>query len=130
MKRANEVLEFNLESLTIKNQELIVDRMIMLSMVNHSNIQNYFRTIQKPIRNIKLHEIPLLQLNTFNKSSGLALNNEEISYLKNIFKRLKRNPTDIELMMFSQINSEHCRHKIFNSIMNDSKSNLINNKNK
>ena len=94
----------------------------MLSMTNHSNIQNYFRKIQKPIRSIKMHEIPLLKLDVFNKSSGLALNEEEISYLKNIFKKLKRNPTDIELMMFSQINSEHCRHKIFNSIMIDSES--------
>ena len=115
-------LHKSLYSRFIKNQKLIVDRMTMLSMTNHSNIQNYFRKIQKPIRNIKMHEIPLLKLDVFNKSSGLALNEEEISYLKNIFKTLKRNPTDIELMMFSQINSEHCRHKIFNSIMIDSES--------
>ena len=46
---------------------------------------------------------------------GLAMSQPEIYYLENIYKRLKRNPTDVELMMFSQINSEHCRHKIFNS---------------
>ena len=46
---------------------------------------------------------------------GLAMNYSEIKYLENVYLKLKRNPTDVELMMFSQINSEHCRHKIFNS---------------
>ena len=46
---------------------------------------------------------------------GLAMSNSEINYLIGIYKVLKRNPSDVELMMFSQINSEHCRHKIFNS---------------
>ena len=100
-------LHKSLYSRFIKNQKLIVDKMTMLSMANHSNIQDYFRKIQKPIRDTKMHEIPLLKLDVFNKSSGLALNEEEILYLKNIFKTLKRNPTDVELMMFSQINSEH-----------------------
>ena len=46
---------------------------------------------------------------------GLALNESEIEYLYNQFSALARNPTDIELMMFAQVNSEHCRHKIFNA---------------
>ena len=46
---------------------------------------------------------------------GLALNDSEINYLFNSFKSLQRNPRDIELMMFAQANSEHCRHKIFNA---------------
>ena len=46
---------------------------------------------------------------------GLALNLFEIKFLRDIYKKIKRNPTDIEIMMFSQINSEHCRHKMFNS---------------
>nr|WP_225224161.1 phosphoribosylformylglycinamidine synthase [Limnohabitans radicicola] len=50
-----------------------------------------------------------------NKAWGLALAEDEIEYLVNAFNGLKRNPTDVELMMFAQANSEHCRHKIFNA---------------
>ena len=50
-----------------------------------------------------------------NTELGLALAEDEIDYLVNAFNGLKRNPHDIELMMFAQANSEHCRHKIFNA---------------
>jgi phosphoribosylformylglycinamidine synthase len=50
-----------------------------------------------------------------NKDWGLALADDEIEYLVAAFTGLKRNPTDVELMMFAQANSEHCRHKIFNA---------------
>lgn len=50
-----------------------------------------------------------------NKSLGLALADDEIDYLVDSFKTLGRNPVDVELMMFAQANSEHCRHKIFNA---------------
>ena len=50
-----------------------------------------------------------------NKELGLALADDEITYLVDNYKILKRNPNDIELMMFAQANSEHCRHKIFNA---------------
>jgi phosphoribosylformylglycinamidine synthase len=50
-----------------------------------------------------------------NTEFGLALSDDEIDYLVNAFTGLKRNPTDVELMMFAQANSEHCRHKIFNA---------------
>ena len=46
---------------------------------------------------------------------GGALAQDEIDYLLNAFTGLGRNPTDIELYMFAQANSEHCRHKIFNA---------------
>jgi phosphoribosylformylglycinamidine (FGAM) synthase-like enzyme len=46
---------------------------------------------------------------------GLALSDGEMDYLVDNFTTLKRNPTDVELMMFAQANSEHCRHKIFNA---------------
>ncbi len=46
---------------------------------------------------------------------GLALSEDEIDYLHQAFVRLERNPSDVELMMFAQANSEHCRHKIFNA---------------
>ncbi|MDG4584141.1 MAG: phosphoribosylformylglycinamidine synthase [Candidatus Competibacter sp.] len=50
-----------------------------------------------------------------NRELGLALSEDEIDYLLDGFRRLERNPTDVELMMFAQANSEHCRHKIFNA---------------
>ena len=46
---------------------------------------------------------------------GLALAPDEIDYLAENFGKMGRNPTDVELMMFAQANSEHCRHKIFNA---------------
>ncbi len=54
-------------------------------------------------------------LSAANREMGLALSTDEIEYLVENFKKLKRNPTDVELMMFAQANSEHCRHKIFNA---------------
>ncbi|MDD5247686.1 MAG: phosphoribosylformylglycinamidine synthase, partial [Rhodocyclaceae bacterium] len=50
-----------------------------------------------------------------NSELGLALSDDEIDYLVENFTKLERNPTDVELMMFAQANSEHCRHKIFNA---------------
>jgi len=50
-----------------------------------------------------------------NLELGLALADDEIEYLLNAYKELERNPTDVELMMFGVVNSEHCRHKIFNA---------------
>ena len=50
-----------------------------------------------------------------NQRFGLALAGEELGYLVDAFTHMARNPTDVELMMFAQANSEHCRHKIFNS---------------
>ncbi len=54
-------------------------------------------------------------LEAVNRELGLALSEDEIDYLLENFTALKRNPTDVELMMFAQANSEHCRHKIFNA---------------
>jgi phosphoribosylformylglycinamidine synthase len=50
-----------------------------------------------------------------NRRLALALSDDEIDYLLETFRRLRRDPTDVELMMFAQANSEHCRHKIFNA---------------
>ncbi len=67
-----------------------------------------------------LQRVPLLEdgrdaLVNANTSLGLALSADEIDYLVEQFTQLKRNPSDTELMMFAQANSEHCRHKIFNA---------------
>jgi len=67
-----------------------------------------------------LFEVPLLSdgksaLESANLELGLALSGDEIEYLVEQYEMLEKNPTDVELMMFAQVNSEHCRHKIFNA---------------
>jgi phosphoribosylformylglycinamidine synthase len=54
-------------------------------------------------------------LDNANSEMGLALSSDEVDYLFDNFTKIGRNPTDVELMMFAQANSEHCRHKIFNA---------------
>lgn len=56
-----------------------------------------------------------------NKQLGRALEDDEVDYLYQEYTALNRNPTDVELMMFAAVNSEHCRHKIFNAnwVIND-----------
>jgi phosphoribosylformylglycinamidine synthase len=63
----------------------------------------------------ELERIPLAQLEAANSRLGLALADDEIDYLRTRYTELGRDPSDIELMMFAQANSEHCRHKIFNA---------------
>ncbi|MGO9935060.1 MAG: phosphoribosylformylglycinamidine synthase [Steroidobacteraceae bacterium] len=69
----------------------------------------------RALRNVVLGEEPHAALARANHEWGLALSSDEIDYLANAFRRLQRDPTDVELMMFAQANSEHCRHKIFNA---------------
>ena len=54
-------------------------------------------------------------LQNANSEMGLALSADEIDYLVENYQKIGRNPSDVELMMFAQANSEHCRHKIFNA---------------
>ncbi|HUJ63335.1 MAG TPA: phosphoribosylformylglycinamidine synthase [Kofleriaceae bacterium] len=59
--------------------------------------------------------VPVAELAAANARLGLALADDEIAYLTARYRELGRDPTDVELMMFAQANSEHCRHKIFNA---------------
>ncbi|WP_026879634.1 phosphoribosylformylglycinamidine synthase [Ignatzschineria larvae DSM 13226] len=68
-----------------------------------------------PLTRINVLEEGRVALEEANSRLGLALAPDEIDYLLAAFTRLKRNPTDVELYMFAQANSEHCRHKIFNA---------------
>ncbi|MCD0246742.1 phosphoribosylformylglycinamidine synthase [Xanthomonas melonis] len=63
----------------------------------------------------QLQRVPLDGLEQANRDLGLALAQDEIDYLRERFAALGRDPADVELMMFAQANSEHCRHKIFNA---------------
>ena len=69
----------------------------------------------RPLQSIPVLAAGRAALVAANQSLGLALADDEIDYLVNAFTTLGRDPHDIELMMFAQANSEHCRHKIFNA---------------
>ncbi len=69
----------------------------------------------QPLATIDLLAHGRAALERANREMGLALSDDEIDYLLENFQRVARNPTDVELMMFAQANSEHCRHKIFNA---------------
>jgi phosphoribosylformylglycinamidine synthase len=69
----------------------------------------------RPVAIIPLLEAGKAALVQANQTQGLALSAEEIDYLSEHFHSQQRNPTEVELMMFAQANSEHCRHKIFNA---------------
>lgn len=69
----------------------------------------------KPMLTVDILEGGKLKLEQANTELGLALSDDEIDYLVTSYRKLQRNPSDVELMMFAQANSEHCRHKIFNA---------------
>jgi len=69
----------------------------------------------RPLKVVALGRDGHAALARANAALGLALSRQEIDYLVEAFGTLGRNPTDVELMMFAQANSEHCRHKIFNA---------------
>ncbi|KAF4585866.1 Phosphoribosylformylglycinamidine synthase [Ophiocordyceps camponoti-floridani] len=58
---------------------------------------------------------PIDVLRDYNKEKGLSLDESEMQYLVQLYEKLKRPPHDVELFMFAQVNSEHCRHKVFNA---------------
>ncbi|WFB37852.1 phosphoribosylformylglycinamidine synthase [Kiritimatiellota bacterium B12222] len=68
-----------------------------------------------PLRTVPLIEEGPEAFKKANVDWGLALSPDEIDYLVAAYQKMERNPTDAELVMFSQVNSEHCRHKIFNA---------------
>ena len=75
----------------------------------------FVRAEPAPLQTVDVMSGGKAALDVANSELGLALSPDEIEYLVESFHGLKRNPTDVELMMFAQANSEHCRHKIFNA---------------
>ncbi|HYC43636.1 MAG TPA: phosphoribosylformylglycinamidine synthase [Noviherbaspirillum sp.] len=95
---------------------LLHDRMIETVLRNANDAAGLFRELEaKPLEFIDVLAGGRGALVAANTDLGLALSEDEIDYLLNAFTQAKRNPTDVELMMFAQANSEHCRHKIFNA---------------
>jgi phosphoribosylformylglycinamidine synthase len=76
-----------------------------------------YSELNQDIFTINIKPEPILEIDNialYNKQEGLALSDEEVVYLENLSKKLNRKLTDSEVFGFSQVNSEHCRHKIFN----------------
>ncbi|MES2052137.1 MAG: phosphoribosylformylglycinamidine synthase, partial [Pseudomonadota bacterium] len=95
---------------------LLHDRMTESVMPDRAEAAGLFTELHAaPLQTIDVLAGGKAALEAANSEFGLALAVDEIDYLVNAFTQLKRNPTDVELMMFAQANSEHCRHKIFNA---------------
>ena len=94
----------------------IHDRMTEIVIQTMSEANALYQTLEdRPLKRIPVLTQGKAALETANQQMGLALSEDEIDYLTDSFVSLQRNPSDVELIMFAQANSEHCRHKIFNS---------------
>ena len=94
----------------------LYDRMVETVLSDFDSAQALFGSAQPaPMAQVDILSGGRAALEKANKELGLALADDEIDYLIENYKILGRNPNDIELMMFAQANSEHCRHKIFNA---------------
>ncbi|NNM61513.1 MAG: phosphoribosylformylglycinamidine synthase [Steroidobacteraceae bacterium] len=95
---------------------LLHDRMTESLWLAAHPPEDYFRAAApRPLRTVPLGRDAHAALREANRDWGLALSEDEIDYLAKSFAQTGRDPTDAELMMFAQANSEHCRHKIFNA---------------
>ncbi len=95
---------------------LLHDRMTETVLRKADEAQHLFRELEgKSLESIDVLGQGREALLRANTELGLAMSIDEIDYLNDAFTRAQRNPTDVELMMFAQANSEHCRHKIFNA---------------
>ncbi|EQC00884.1 phosphoribosylformylglycinamidine synthase [Photorhabdus temperata] len=95
---------------------LLHDRMMETVFTQLEQAEKLFSHQQPaPLKRIDILQTGRSALEKANIELGLALAPDEIDYLMEAFQKLERNPTDVELYMFAQANSEHCRHKIFNA---------------
>jgi phosphoribosylformylglycinamidine synthase len=96
--------------------DLLHDRMTESVMFERTHALQLFDELPAaPMTHVDVLRGGKAALLAANTEFGLALAADEIDYLVKAFTQLQRNPTDVELMMFAQANSEHCRHKIFNA---------------
>jgi phosphoribosylformylglycinamidine synthase len=106
--------------LSIEENSLVLaaihDRMteVVIQSINEAELL-YQALADRPLKRIPVLSEGRSALDAANQELGLALSDDEVAYLADNFIRLERNPSDVELIMFAQANSEHCRHKIFNS---------------
>lgn len=109
VKRIEKAIVYTLDGVTHDKglYKYFYDRMTEVVVTDYQDIARLLK--DDPMQGVS----SVSDIKAANKELGLALSLDEIEYLENEYKKLNRHPTDIELMMFAQANSEHCRHKIF-----------------
>ena len=108
------------KALNAEQKQLVLaalhDRMTEAVIENVNEASALYQSLpDRPFTRISVLTEGRAALDQANQELGLALSEDEVLYLVENFIRLERNPSDVELIMFAQANSEHCRHKIFNS---------------
>ncbi len=111
---------YYIEGVTASDRDLIAaalhDRMVETVLADSAEAENLFSHAEPaPLETVDILAGGRDALVAADQNLGLALADDEIDYLVENYQILDRNPTDVELMMFAQANSEHCRHKIFNA---------------
>ena len=119
IKRIERAVVYHFDA-KIQNQSAVLacvmDKMTESELSSMDEAHTIFDNFEpRPFSNVDILNQGKTALEKTNIELGLALSDGEIDYLTQSFIKLERNPTDIELMMFAQANSEHCRHKIFNA---------------
>ena len=119
INRVEKFNSFTISDFSIDNNldlSMFYDRMTQSIYSDHEECLAFLKTDpQRAVNIIDILSSGIEALENANKSFGFALSDEEITYLYDFYSKIARNPTDAELMMFAQANSEHCRHKIFNA---------------
>ena len=123
VRRIERGIEYRIDvAATLDRQSLLElagplhDRMTESALPDFDAARRLFESHEpRPLRRIPLGQSGRDALQAANRQMGLALSEDEIDYLVEAYARLGRDPTDVEVMMFAQANSEHCRHKIFNA---------------
>ena len=122
VRRVERGTEYFLHGATLSDAQrqavaaLLHDRMTESVLPSLEAAKNLFTHLDPvPMEHVDVLGGGRAALEQANRAWGMALANDEIDYLVKAFGELQRNPTDVELMMFAQANSEHCRHKIFNA---------------
>jgi len=122
VKRLERGMAFYLQATSLTETQwqqlaaLLHDRMMETVFTDFAEAEQLFAHHEpQPLQSVDVLGVGRVALEEANRKLGLALADDEIDYLLTAFERLGRNPNDIELYMFAQANSEHCRHKIFNA---------------
>jgi len=115
INRVERGVRWYIDSADDRFARLLHDRMTETVVYGEAFSMIFDQPAPRPLGEIDLSGEPEVALSGANVELGLALSDDEIEYLVAAYAELGRNPTDVELMMFAQANSEHCRHKIFNA---------------
>ena len=122
IRRVERVTEYRFEGAALTGADLataaglVHDRMTESVLLEHAGAAALFDEREaEPLAHVEVLARGREALVEANTAYGLALSDDEVDYLVDAFRGLGRDPSDVELMMFAQANSEHCRHKIFNA---------------